>query len=539
MERRTLLAIALMVVILGAYQYYMEKNRPPVPSQPHREESAPPTSPEQGTQIELTEERLSRLSLPQPTQEREIVVETDLLRVVVSNRGGLVKSWQLKRYLGADGTAVEMVGRKEGGDNSVALLSWSRNREARSGVYAAHPQRLLLSESQPKGTLTMRCVTGSGLEFTKSLTFYNDDYKVDVETRAENLSRKEQILSPDLLWGPGIRGSGETEKKERGLKPVTTLVNGQRIQDKWEKLGGAVEHEGAVSWTAIHDNYFCAALIPLEKGGRTRLEKLKEAGPVVSLVFPEKRLSPGEATSQSYSAFVGPKEIDRLTRLGFQLREIIDLGWFDFLARPALFFLKYIYNYLKNYGLAIIILTFLVRIVLFPLTYKSFKSMQEMQRLQPKINMLRERFKNDAKRMNQELMELYRKHQINPLGGCLPMVLQVPIFIALYNALINSVELWRAPFVLWIKDLSAKDPYYILPILMGASWLIQQIMTPTVGDPKQAKMMLLMPIVFTFMFLNFPSGLVLYFLVSNLLGIGQQYLMNRQLKISSKAGGDG
>ncbi|MDH7500927.1 MAG: membrane protein insertase YidC, partial [candidate division NC10 bacterium] len=338
------------------------------------------------------------------------------------------------------------------------------------------------------------------------------------------------------LWGPGIRGSEAQERKDKALKPVTTFINGQRLQDKWEKIERPIVHEGEVSWTALHDTYFCAALIPLQRGGRVRLERMREGGPVISLTFPEERIPPGGVAGESYSAFIGPKEIDRLSRLGFGMREIIDLGWFGFLARPALYFLKYTNRYLGNYGLAIIVLTLLMRIILFPLTYKSFKSMQEMQRLQPKINLLRERYKEDAKRMNQELMELYRKHQINPLGGCLPMLVQIPIFIALYNALINSVELWRAPFLLWIKDLSAKDPYYVLPILMGASWVIQQAMTPTVGDPRQAKMMLLMPVIFTFMFLNFPSGLVLYFLVSNLLGIGQQYLMNRQLKAPPKAG---
>jgi YidC/Oxa1 family membrane protein insertase len=476
---------------------------------------------------------------PPPAAEKVIAVESDLLKILITNRGGQIKSWQLKRYLEPDGSMVEMVGKNTGPHSSFALLSWSHDREANSGIYRTKPQQLLLSESQPKGTLVMQHTTGSGLELTKSLTFHNDDYKVDIETRVRNLSRREQTVSFDLLWGPGIRGRGEKEKKEQALKPVMTVVNGRRIQDKWEKMEGAVEHEGAVSWTAVHDNYFCAALIPLEKGGYSRVERLKEAGPVVSLVFPEKKLPPGESISQSYAAFIGPKEIDRLTRLGFGMREVIDLGWFDFLARPALFFLKYTFNYVKNYGLAIIVLTVLMRIILFPLTYKSFKSMQEMQRLQPKINTLRERFKDDSKRMNQELMELYRKHNLNPLGGCLPMVLQIPIFIALYNALINSVELWRAPLIWWIKDLSAKDPYYVLPILMGASWVIQQIMTPTVGDPRQAKMMLMMPVIFTFMFLNFPSGLVLYFLVSNLLGIGQQYLMNRQLKAPSKAGGEG
>ena len=538
MDRRTLVAIVIMVLVLMGYQYYMGRNRPATPPPPQREESARPAPAEGERPPGLTAESRRRPPLARrPVEEQDIVVETDLLRVVVSNRGGQIKSWQLKKYLESDGKPVEIIGKGTAGDGSVALRTWSGNPEASTQNYTAHPQQLLLSESQPQGTITLQYVTSAGLELAKSLTFFQDDYKVDVETKARNLSSRAQGLTFDLLWGPGIRESGQ--EGDKGLKPATSVVNGQRLQDKWEKLDRAAEHEGAVSWTAIHDSYFCAALIPLEKGAKARVEKMQDKGPVVGLIFPKANLPPGEEASERFSLFVGPKEIDRLTRLGFQMREIIDLGWFDFLARPALYFLKYINKHLKNYGLAIIILTFLVRIVLFPLTQKSFKSMQEMQKLQPKISLLRERFKDDSKRMNQELMELYRKHHINPMGGCLPMVVQIPIFIALYNALINSVELWKSPFVLWIKDLSTKDPYYVLPILMGASWLIQQWMTPTVGDPRQAKIMLLMPVVFTFMFLNFPSGLVLYFLVSNLLGIGQQYYINRQLKVPAKAGGSG
>lgn len=537
MERRTLVAIVLMVFILGIYQYYMGRNRPPAPApEPKQQESPIPDSPDKEAPPELTPEALSRLALSTSSAQKEdIVVETSLLRVVLSTQGGRVKSWQLKKYLEPDGRPVEMAGRLGPAGDSLDLCTWSRNRETSLPIYRANARELLLSELQPQGTLTLVCLTPSGLELTKSFTFFENDYKVDLEMKARNVGRQAQSLTFDLLWGPGIRS--HEGKEEKTLKPATSLVNGQVVQDKWEKLDKAVEHRGDVSWTAIQDNYFCAALIPLGKGSWAKIEKTKDGGPLVGLVLPAKRLLPGNGAGESFSLYVGPKEIDRLTKLGFGLREIIDLGWFGVLARPALYFLKYINGYVKNYGLAIIILTFLVRIVLFPLTHKSLKSMQEMQRLQPKINMLRERFKDDSKRMNQELMELYRKHKINPMGGCLPMVVQIPIFIALYNALINSVELWRAPLMLWIKDLSAKDPYYALPILMGISWIVQQWMTPTTGDPRQAKMMLLMPVIFTFMFLNFPSGLVLYFLVSNLLGIAQQYFLNQYMKVPSKAGG--
>lgn len=242
--------------------------------------------------------------------------------------------------------------------------------------------------------------------------------------------------------------------------------------------------------------------------------------------------------------FGGPKELERLRDLGQNLEQLVDLGWFDFLARPALYLMKFLYKFTGNYGVVILLITLLQKVAFLPLTQKSLKSMQAMQMLQPKVAAIRERHKNNRQKMNQETMELYKWHGVNPLGGCLPMLVQIPIFIALYNALSSSVELWRAPFILWIDDLSAPDtlfvlpfaipflgegfPFRILPLLMGASMFIQQKMTPTAGDPRQAQMMLYtMPTLFTFLFWGFPSGLVLYWLGSNVLQIAHQYYMNR------------
>jgi len=214
-----------------------------------------------------------------------------------------------------------------------------------------------------------------------------------------------------------------------------------------------------------------------------------------------------------------------------KLDKSINLGWFGIIAKPLLIILKFFYSFTRNYGVAIILLTFLIKIIFHPLSIKSFKSMKEMQRLQPMIKEIKEKYKNDKERMNKEVMELYKRYRVNPLGGCLPMLIQFPVFIALYNALLNSIELRHTPFILWIKDLSAKDPYYVTPIIMGVTMLIQQRMTPHTGDPTQEKIMYIMPIVFTIMFLNFPSGLVLYWLVNNILSIGQQYFINKKWRV--------
>ena len=215
---------------------------------------------------------------------------------------------------------------------------------------------------------------------------------------------------------------------------------------------------------------------------------------------------------------------------GQGLEKALNLGWFAPIAKPLLYTLKYFYKYTHNYGIAIIIITVIIKILFFPLTHKSYKSMKDMQKLQPKMAELKEKYKDDRDTLNRSIMELYRTHKVNPLGGCLPMIVQIPVFFALYKSLMFSIELRHAPFMLWITDLSAKDPYYITPVIMGVTMFIQQKMTPTSMDPMQAKMMLALPVVFTFMFLNFPSGLVIYWLVNNILTIAQQSYINRSLK---------
>jgi YidC/Oxa1 family membrane protein insertase len=211
------------------------------------------------------------------------------------------------------------------------------------------------------------------------------------------------------------------------------------------------------------------------------------------------------------------------------LENAIDFGdWLKWLAMPLLVALKFLYGYVHNYGIAIIILTILIKLIFWPLGNKSYKSMKEMQKLQPKMAALREKYKDDKTKLSQESMALYKTHKVNPLGGCLPMVVQIPVFFGLYKSLLYAIELRHSPFFWWIQDLSAKDPYYITPIIMGATMFIQQKMTPTGADPMQAKIMLFMPIIFTFMFLNFPSGLVIYWLFNNIISIGQQVYINRQ-----------
>jgi YidC/Oxa1 family membrane protein insertase len=240
---------------------------------------------------------------------------------------------------------------------------------------------------------------------------------------------------------------------------------------------------------------------------------------------------------------MGPRDLDILKKLGKKLDQVIHFGFFDIIAKPLHFLLRYFNRFVHNYGVSIIILTVLIKIIFWPLTHKSFKSMKEMQKLQPLMVKMREKYKDDKEQMQRELMGLYKTYKVNPMGGCLPLLIQIPVLYAMYRILANSIELRQAPFILWITDLSAPDrlfnfpfsipfmspPYGIpvLTLLMGASMFIQQKMTPTAGDPAQAKVMMFLPVIFIVMFLNLPSGLVLYWLINNILSIGQQYRMNK------------
>jgi len=233
---------------------------------------------------------------------------------------------------------------------------------------------------------------------------------------------------------------------------------------------------------------------------------------------------------------MGPADRAILADMPNKLAEAVDFGWFHLIAVPLLYLLNWFFQYVHNYGVAVILLTVLIKIIFWPLSQKSYKSMDQMKRLQPMLTKLREKYADDKERLNQEVMALYKTYKVNPAGGCLPMVVQIPVFFGLYKALLGSIELRHAAFIshvpftdlVWMADLSVKDPYYVTPLIMGATMFIQQKMTPTGGDPMQAKIMLLMPVVFTFMFLNFPAGLVVYWLVNNVLSIGQQWWMMRK-----------
>ena len=528
MEKRTLLAVALAIIVLVLYHYLVPTPKPPQIEKEKKEEVVKEKETPSKDKAPVKEKKPVSLGV---VEEKLIHIETELYKAVLTNKGAAIKSWELKKYTDNDKKPVQLL-RTE--DPSVLPLSifpgpsLEQGEGILKGNYKVDKEKVILSKDMEKETISFFYQDRTGVSVKKTLAFYSKDYRVDIKIETEGINSYTLSLGQDF----GIF------KKDEGYGHVgpVTRVNSDNITNKPEKIKEPLIYKGSIAWTAMEDKYFTAAVAPVSKVDEAVVNRIGDSA------------TTGLTTSLGVSEFIlyaGPKEYDRLKTLKVGLEDIIDYGWFPLgssgnkvLALPFFRLLKLFYNFLKNYGLAIILLTVLVRIVFIPLTNKSQKSMKAMQSLAPKVNEIKEKYKKDPQRMNKEVMELYKKHKINPVGGCLPMILQLPVFIALYNVLMYAIELRGAPFFLWVTDLSAPDTLFghvggfslggPLPYLMGITMFVQQKMTPSSLDPMQSKMMLFMPVVLTFMFLSFPSGLVLYWLVNNVLSIAQQYYINKK-----------
>lgn len=340
-----------------------------------------------------------------------------------------------------------------------------------------------------------------------------DSYVLDLSCSIEAASSATADVRSFETWlGPDVGSSG-VEPKGRYSSGGIVASEGSQLLD------GAFGFNDMLAWAALQDRYFIVALARQDGW-------LIGSSPFLSGFNLRWVLPVTAKATSSVKVFAGPKDIDELERLGKGLERVVDFGWFRLVAKPIYVLLKYLYSVVGNYGVAIILLALLIKIVFYPLTVKQTKSMKKMQVVGPQMKMLREKYKNDKERLNKEIMALYKKHEVNPMGGCLPILIQFPVLIALIRVLPVVIELRQAPFIFWLHDLSEPDPYYVAPILMGAAMIVQQKMTPS-SDPKQAKMMLMMSVVFTFLFLNFSSGLVLYWFCGTIFQLVQQLLMNK------------
>jgi YidC/Oxa1 family membrane protein insertase len=555
MQIRALLAVVISLVILVVYQAYFSPPPPP-PEKPAAEKAQTATpAKEEPVKAVAQGEKIPGVA-PAPQAQgaatiqaepgKDITIETPLYTAVFNTRGAKLKDFRVKKYLDKTGEgakpinlATENLGNGYPLGMEVTLTNFPFPADA---VFQVNAETLKLGRDRNEGELVFSWSSPEGIKLTQQMIFHADSYRIDIHVQMANLSSQLVEGRPTMVWTgklpPPASGGGmacipgSNGSSSASVPAFTALVKKEFHEVEVGDLkGGERRFTEYVQWGGFQDQYFLAAFIPQKsEGTELVLKKVSEQAAELRMAGPKASLPPGTQLAQSYLLFLGPKDLDALKAFGHDLDKALDFGWFDIVAKPMLWAMKFFYQYVGNYGLAIIFLTIIIKIIFFYPTHLSMRSMSEMKKLQPEMAKLKEKFKDDKEKMNKETMELYRRYKVNPMSGCLPMAIQIPVFFALYKVLLYTIELRHAPFYWWIQDLAAADPYYISPILMGGSMFVQQWLTPTTGDPTQAKMMLIMPVVFTFMFLSFPTGLVIYWFFSNLLSIGQQLYLNRQIR---------
>ncbi|WP_432735434.1 membrane protein insertase YidC [Maridesulfovibrio sp. FT414] len=534
-NKRVILAVALSMAVLLGWQFIF-------PSQPQ----TPPAKQEQTvTQSQTAGSDASGPvsdQLPDPASTASIVsakgtkltIDTPLYSAVINSQGGLLENFKLKKFkqtIEAGSPDVDMVGTNALNKAPMGLIlngipTWA------NGVWGYEGTSLNLSDDQIGSLIFRGDVEGFRIE--RRLTFHADNYLIDEDVRVINKSN------------PSGMGRLAFTTATRSLTAEDDRYNPTRIS--WygsDKLTEETDREdlretgmtasGNIDWAAIDSNYFILALVP-GSDDITVKGKLQDD---IFRVAAEQNVSFDKDIERqlSCSYYFGPMDAKLMEKVPGNLGKAVNFGWFDLIAKPLVIALEWFHQYTHNYGIAIILLTVVIKLLFWPLSQKSYKSMEQMKRLQPMIAKLREKHGDDREALNKEMMQLYKTYNVNPAGGCLPMVLQIPVFFGLYKALMGTVALRHADFIhylpftdiVWLADLSAKDPLYITPIVMGATMFLQQKMTPSAGDPTQQKIMMFLPLVFTFMFLNFPAGLVVYWMVNNILSIAQQWMMTRKV----------
>lgn len=529
MEKRLLLAIVLSFLVLFLYQALFVKKEPPqepisltaveMEKKPEQEVIQKDTF----TPSELPEEKDFQPISDQA--EEQIIIDTSLFQAVWSNKGAILKSWKLKKHKDENKEDLELISIHSAEMNKYPFLLSTEDPSfdniINNSLYKSSKYKLELKEGQ-RGEIRFDYADEKGTRVEKIFTFEGGKYEFDIQI---NVWKNGQRVEPRLAWGPGFGNPSPEAQKQRfgGGSGIAVYSAGKVFRHQERKYNPEKNFYNFVNWVAYEDNYF--AVLFLTSPQKTSAAFLKEEKDQASFYF--------LSLNYPQKALIGPKDIDVLSEFGYDTKKLIKFGLFGFIAEILLRAIKSIHNVIPNWGLCIIILTFITKILFFPLTYSSTRSMSKMQDLQPKIKALKAKYKKakqdiaQRRKMNEEVMKLYKEHGVNPAGGCLPMLIQLPIFWGFFRLLMISIEFRHSPFMLWIIDLSVKDPYYVTPILMGITQFINQKMTPTSADPTQQRMMLIMPVVMTIFFMNFQSGLVLYWLTSNILQIGQQYIFNR------------
>ena len=575
MEKRAIIAIILTFLIIFLWGTIQSKFFPQPPTQPPSQE----TKKEELTPLEKEKEKREAkpikedetMSMPKLLViKKEVSIETQNYWAVFTTDDARLKHFKFKKYedrveesyltIKLKQFVQKLLGSKVEEPKKPMPLDLVNTSEVEGlplgltfhpslaeGGWEVDIEKLQLLTPGEKGEVTFSKTLENGLRVLKKYRFLSEKNAIDLEVEVQNRTSQEVTSQVGVEWiGRVELGKLADEgNKDFGLKYA--FMKNQKVESK--DLGGTgssgcipgcstpkkniepfeSSDKGEIGWYAFEGEYFTALLIPPSSEKNVILTVKGDEKNILkaNIIASPLSIQPNQEIRVLYRIYLGPKELNPLKELGVGAEKVVDFGYFTIVAKPLIWFLKVTNTVTKNFGIDILILSILIKIIFIPLTQISMKSMKEMQKVQPEMARLKETYKNDKARLQQETMLLYKRRKINPMSGCLPMLIQIPVFIALYNALQNSIEMRHAPFFLWIKDLAAKDPIYITPIIMGATMVIQQKMTPTAADPAQAKMFMLMPIMFTFLFLNFPSGLVLYWLVNNILSITHQYYMNK------------
>jgi YidC/Oxa1 family membrane protein insertase len=551
-QARVLIAFLLSIGILFVWSYFFAPKPPVRPAGPQGEAAGQPAAPAPVQPPVAVppaspgEPAAPAVPVIAAAEERLLVVENNLYRITFSNRGATARSWQLNGYQDDHKPPrpldlVHTDAAQQLGEWPLSLLLEDAELETRANqaLYQVEPDS---AELHAPAEVTFRWSDGH-LAVTKRLKF-ESGYVVGLETSV-------QLDGRPLLHGVAWRGGfgdttvpGFTEQVRVFFRTDGSLeaLNHRKLGTP-DAAAQPLRHEQPVRFGGIEDRYFAAAFLPPEETAASlalwhwkREHEFTQDGKKIR--EPVVAVAAGPPVPGPFAArlFVGPKQLDVLNALRPPLGELVDFGWFSFLAVPLFYSLQWIYGFLPNYGWAIVLMTFVINMLLFPLKVKSFRSMQKMQKVMPQIKAIKEKYKKyplrDPRRQQeqQEMMALWKREGINPTSGCLPMLLQMPIWVALFRMLNTAIELRHAPWVGWIRDLSAHDPYYILPIAMTVTMYMTMATTPSTSpDPAQQRLMKLMPLMMGFFFLQFASGLVLYILTSNLVGMAQQWYLNRTM----------
>ena len=483
---------------------------------------------------------------PVPAGE-PVHVKTDLLDVELNTLGGDIQRVTMREVHSArDRTKPLTLLEPDPKHYFVTQSGLLDGLPSHKTPYVAEQRSYVLADGQDSVEVRLKARDASGVEVVKRYRFRRDSYVIDVSYEVTNLTDK--LLTP-YAYFQFLRDSNppsEEAAQTNAFAGVTTFTGPAVYTDESkfvkvdfkdiEKGKQPYPKKAKDGWIAIVQHYFVSAWLP--KVGLEReyfTNKVGENLYAAGVVVPLGTAAPHATSSVTVPVYIGPQETEKLEALAPGLNLVVDYGWLYILAAPLFWVLKWIHGLVGNWGWSIIILTILIKLIFYPLNAKAGRSMAQMKVLTPKMEKLKELYGEDRQKLNQAMMELYRAEKINPLGGCLPIVVQIPVFIALYWVLLASIELRHAPWLGWIQDLSAADPYFILPVIYAVSMLVQTKLNPQPADPVQARVMLVMPIMFSIFFLFFPAGLVLYWVVQNLLSIVQQWYINRTLAAESKA----